>query len=256
MARALLGAKPPLLLVIDDLQWVDPETVEWLHYLLRFDPKARLLLVGTVRLEEVDDQHALTALLLQLRRAGQVTELALDRLDAAETAALAAQAANQPLEAKSVTQIYEQTAGNPLFVVEMVRAALRGAEAGQEHQGLLTPFLSGTDFPTHLPPKVQAVLQARLNQLSPPARQQGVRRARHHLPGADAIVQAIDTLQLAHHLLPLVTAAQIREALMASGKVITPDPTLAAEPYVRHTPVAIAGQPGSEIVIEQRAQNL
>ena len=43
LARAMLAAPQPLLLLIDDLQWCDQETLEWLHFLLRFDPAARLL---------------------------------------------------------------------------------------------------------------------------------------------------------------------------------------------------------------------
>ena len=53
LARAILAAPPPLMLLIDDLQWCDQETLEWLHFLLRFDPAARLLVVGTVRAEEL-----------------------------------------------------------------------------------------------------------------------------------------------------------------------------------------------------------
>ena len=49
LARALLGAQAPLMLLIDNLEWCDRDTLEWLHYLLRFDPGARLLVVGTVR---------------------------------------------------------------------------------------------------------------------------------------------------------------------------------------------------------------
>ncbi len=49
LARALLAGRQPLLLFIDDLQWCDRETLAWLHYLLRFDPQARLLLLGTLR---------------------------------------------------------------------------------------------------------------------------------------------------------------------------------------------------------------
>ena len=37
LARAILSASQPVLLLIDDLQWCDQETLEWLHFLLRFD---------------------------------------------------------------------------------------------------------------------------------------------------------------------------------------------------------------------------
>lgn len=49
LSRAVLAAKQPLLLVMDDLQWCDTETQEWLHHLARFDPSAGLLIVGAVR---------------------------------------------------------------------------------------------------------------------------------------------------------------------------------------------------------------
>src|SRR5205823_5329627 len=57
LARAVFAAPQPLLLLIDDLQWCDQETIEWLHFLLRFDRRARMLMVGTARAEEVGPQH-------------------------------------------------------------------------------------------------------------------------------------------------------------------------------------------------------
>src|SRR5712692_7294786 len=81
LARAILGARQPLLLLLDDLQWCDRETLEWLHYLLRFDAHARLLIMSTVRPEEPTPAHPLEALLAALRRDGQVTEIALGPLD-------------------------------------------------------------------------------------------------------------------------------------------------------------------------------
>ena len=41
------------LLVLDDLQWCDADTLEWLHFLLRTGRDSRLLVVGTMRSEEV-----------------------------------------------------------------------------------------------------------------------------------------------------------------------------------------------------------
>ena len=49
MARAVLAAPRPAVLWIDDLQWCDPETLEWLHFFSRFEPHSSLLVVGTAR---------------------------------------------------------------------------------------------------------------------------------------------------------------------------------------------------------------
>ncbi len=40
LSRAILGTNQPLLLTIDDLQWCDRDTLEWLHFLLRFDRRS------------------------------------------------------------------------------------------------------------------------------------------------------------------------------------------------------------------------
>jgi predicted ATPase len=37
LARAVVAGRRPTLLLIDDLQWCDPDTLKWLHFLLRFD---------------------------------------------------------------------------------------------------------------------------------------------------------------------------------------------------------------------------
>src|SRR5215470_14035961 len=124
LARAILLAPQPLLLLLDDLQWCDQETLEWLHFLLRFDPTARLLVVGCAREEELPPHHPLRTLLLHLRSTAAVTEIPLEPLDAAETAKLAAQVAKYELDMDSVMRLYHKTGGYPLFVVEIVRAGL------------------------------------------------------------------------------------------------------------------------------------
>lgn len=165
LARAILGSSHPLLLVIDDLQWCDPETLEWLHYLLRFDPQAPLLVAGTMRPEEVELDHPLTALLLALRRVNQLTEIELRPLDATDTAFLVEQVARQTLAPDVEARLYHETEGNPLFVVEMVRAGLSDRE-----EDVALPNHKRTG-PQPLPPRVQAVIQARLAQLSPATRE-------------------------------------------------------------------------------------
>ena len=112
------------MLLIDDLQWSDQETLQWLHFLLRFDPNRRLLVIGTARPEEVVPPHPVADWLVQLRSEGRVIELALDALDAAETAQLAAQVTKDDLDDQSALRLYRETEGNPLFVVEIASAGL------------------------------------------------------------------------------------------------------------------------------------
>jgi tetratricopeptide (TPR) repeat protein len=167
LTRALLSVRQPLLLLLDDLQWCDAETLAWLHYLLRFDPRASLLLVGTVRSEEMTSGHPLTSLLMSLRRDALVTELTLDALSASETADLAAHLTGREISPTVMPTLYQETEGNPLFVVETVRAGI--VEKGR------ADHLSYGNLPARpgsfLPPTIQAVIATRLNQPSPAARE-------------------------------------------------------------------------------------
>ena len=147
LARAVLGGGSPLLLVIEDLQWCDRDTLEWLRYLLRFDSKARLLILGTLRLEEALHDHPAAALLSALRHNRQLTEIALRPLDAEAAAQLARHVSGNKLDSEVAARLYRETEGNPLFIV----AAMR---------------VSGSRL---LSPTIQAVMSARLAQLSPQA---------------------------------------------------------------------------------------
>jgi tetratricopeptide (TPR) repeat protein len=151
LARALAPGGSPLLLVLDDLQWCDQETVDWLHYRLRRPAEAPLLVLMTMRSEEIKPAHPLVALTTELRHDRQLSEIRLGPLDAAETATLAAQITGRALNAESMRRLYAVTEGHPLIIVETLRAG--GPDAGS------------------LPASVQVVLETRLRQLSAPARE-------------------------------------------------------------------------------------
>jgi DNA-binding SARP family transcriptional activator/predicted ATPase len=170
LTRAVLVASQPLLLLIDDLQWCDQETLEWLHFLLRFDPMARLLVVGCARQEELPPPHPLRTFLLDLRNTMRVTEIPLEPLDAAETAKLASRVAKRELSLDEGLHLYHETGGYPLFVVEMVRANLGRVPASlpEIDRSHRQPPL---DDARMLPPRMHAVLVGRLLQLSASARE-------------------------------------------------------------------------------------
>ena len=80
LARALAPGTP-LLLVADDLQWFDRATLQFLHYLLRAEGTAPLLIAATARREEIDAQHPVGELVDGARGARAVVG---DRAAAAE----------------------------------------------------------------------------------------------------------------------------------------------------------------------------
>lgn len=153
LAHALLSAPQPLLLLLDDLHWCDQETLEWLHFLLRCEPEARFLVLGTMRSEEVLPGHPLLASLSAWQREGLVSELALGPFSTSETALLAQHTTGHPLEATTLTTLHQEAEGNPLFVVELLRSNVFSHPVSV------------------LPPLIQNVLAARLAQLSPLAQE-------------------------------------------------------------------------------------
>ena len=153
--RAITVGDRPRLLIIDDLQWCDAETIDLIGFVVRSGQTAPVLIVGTVRSEEIPEGHPLLGLVDALDRDQAVTTVPLDRLDAATTATLAARlGAEDTIDPELATRIWSETEGNPLFVIEALRAGITSGGP----QAVLTPTM-------------RAVLGARLAQLPDGARQ-------------------------------------------------------------------------------------
>ncbi|MDX1646873.1 MAG: AAA family ATPase [Longimicrobiales bacterium] len=151
LARAILSAPQPIVWLIDDLQWCDSDTLQWLRFLMRFDTDADLAIVATVRDDEIEPANPWNRLVLELRKTGQIDELAVGPLDRTATAALAGQVIQEDLSMELGNRVFAETEGNPLLVVEVARAGALDGRSG-------------------LPPRAQAVLELRLSRLSPEAR--------------------------------------------------------------------------------------
>jgi predicted ATPase len=141
LTAAFGKSRKPILLYLDDMQWCDADSFEFLNALLTSSAAAGVLLLGTVRAEETGREHPFTRFLAGLRPSGMVLEVPLEPLDAQETAELARRESAKPLEAGNLGEIFRATRGNPLFVVESVRAGLQST-------------------------RVHAVIAARLSQLT------------------------------------------------------------------------------------------
>jgi DNA-binding SARP family transcriptional activator len=145
----------PLVLVADDLQWGDADTIEWLQYFLRSASETSCLVVATIRAEEEQDNAALARLLAHLEQSGMLSAVSLGALDSEATAQLAAAVMEQQLDAAAQARTFRETEGHPLFIVERGRMDLAG-QSEESSDNLL--------------PRVQSVVAARLALLSEEAR--------------------------------------------------------------------------------------
>ena len=99
LARALTTDQPSQLLLIDNLQWCDRDSLDWLHYLLRFTAAGRLLVVGTLRPEEAIRDKPVAAFLRDLKTSARFSEITLEALTVVETTELAARLSEGMLDA-------------------------------------------------------------------------------------------------------------------------------------------------------------
>jgi DNA-binding winged helix-turn-helix (wHTH) protein len=125
-ALELLTAQQPLVLVLEDLHWSDPSTLDLLTVLARRRESARLLLIGTYRPPEVLRRaHPLRIVHQELQVHGHCVELPLTLLteDAVATY-LASRFPGLPRVDQLSRLVHQRTEGNPLFMVALVASWL------------------------------------------------------------------------------------------------------------------------------------
>ncbi|HVF79419.1 MAG TPA: AAA family ATPase [Solirubrobacteraceae bacterium] len=115
-----VGESRPVVLVLDDLHWADKPTLLLLRHLTRHARSTALVVVGTYRDTGVAPGHPLIETLADIGREHRGDRVTLGALDmAAVTVLVRAHAGRQAPEL--VRWLLEETDGNPLFIVEMLR---------------------------------------------------------------------------------------------------------------------------------------
>ena len=113
----------PVVLVIEDVQWADRSTQDLLAFLARNLREERVLLIATVRTDEVDPRGTFLAFLAELERGERVDRIDLARLDRDELARLLADELGHEPDAHTVDTILERTDGNPFYAEQVVAAS-------------------------------------------------------------------------------------------------------------------------------------
>ena len=148
-----LADAAPLVLVLDDVQWADPGSVELLSHLLAHPPRGPVLLALGFRPAQLPAQ-------LGVALAAALRERPAVRLDLAP---LSAAAAGDLLGAGVPGPIREallrESGGNPFFLLQLARGAALPARRGAAGGGVAAP----------VPPGVLAALASELSSLSAPA---------------------------------------------------------------------------------------
>jgi class 3 adenylate cyclase/predicted ATPase len=149
-----LARRQPVLMIFEDLHWIDPTSLEVLGRTVDRIKTLPALLIVTFRPEFnapwVGQPH--------------VTSLTLNRLGERDAAAIiAGLAGNQALPADVMAEIVERTDGIPLFVEEMTKAVLEA-----ESEGAARRTVAAVPSPAlAVPASLHASLMARLDRLGP-----------------------------------------------------------------------------------------
>lgn len=114
-----LAEQRRLVLLIEDAHWAERSTDDLILFLAR-NFAGPILLIVTYRTDELHRRHPLRPLLAQLDRSDNVSRVELPRLTRAEVALQAAMLVGTDLEPARLTDVYDRSAGNPLFVEVLV----------------------------------------------------------------------------------------------------------------------------------------
>ena len=160
---AAVAAEHPVVLLLDDLHWADPASLDLLRAVGRTLGGAPLLLLATYRGDELTRRHPLYPLLPALVREARVARLDLRPLDDAEVRALVAARCALPQhdEARLVAYLKRHAEGNPFYLGELLRTL--------EEERLLHPAAGGWALGdlarARVPPLLRQVIEGRLARL-------------------------------------------------------------------------------------------
>lgn len=137
-ALEVLTSTRALVLVLEDLHWSDPSTLDLLSSLARRRERARLLVVATYRPTDVSHgAHPLAVVKRELQVHDLCTEISLRALDADEVSEVLAARLPEALHSPQLgLSIHAATEGNPLFVVNLADWWVEHGAPGQGFGGV------------------------------------------------------------------------------------------------------------------------
>jgi adenylate cyclase len=163
----------PLLLVLDDLHWIDNTSASLLFHLGRHLADSRILIIGAYRPEELGgpdrpvpaaSRHPLLPVITGLQRISGANYVDLNQADGRAFVEALVDSEPNRLGADFRTSLHGHTGGNPLFAVEILRGLQDRGELVKDEQAQWV-VRRPLDW-NQLPPRVEAVIGERFERLT------------------------------------------------------------------------------------------
>lgn len=172
-----LAAQRPLLLILDDLHWIDPSSLNLLFFLVRKLTQSRVLFIGSCRSEVLDldvagKPHPLIPVFAEFKRSFGDIVIDLDKTTEERGRQFVdALLDNQPnqLDEAFRQALFHHTAGQPLFTAELMRHLQTQGDLQQNEAGLWIEA-APLNWP-NMPARIEGVIEQWINQLTPALRQ-------------------------------------------------------------------------------------
>jgi predicted ATPase/DNA-binding SARP family transcriptional activator len=158
-----------LILFVDDVQWADPATLDFLSYLARRISGERILLVFSYRREQVS---VLSGWLEGLAERRMATTLSLDRLSPDDLTQILARMSSRRFGELSLLAdfLHRESEGNPFYAVEYLRWLIESGAVRIDSHRRISELESEALENRSLPTSVRALIRARFGSLDEEAR--------------------------------------------------------------------------------------
>ncbi len=157
-----ISRESPLVIVLDDLQWVDRGSIDLVQHIVHFGLDMPLLVVATYRDTNLEAEFPISQALSKFQRAPRATFIGLSGFQSPDVTQLLEYNGITESSGDAVNTIIEATAGNPLFVSELIEHWREQPADGDDIDVDALRF-------GRVPDGIGAVVKSRFDRLSPTA---------------------------------------------------------------------------------------
>ncbi len=165
-ALGMLAGSSPLVLLLEDLHWADPSSIDLLRHLCQRIGSQRLLIAGTFRPEDIErTNHPLKGYKAEMQAHKLCEEVALGSLSRGQIAEyLEVTFSPNDFPSEFTSLIYDKTEGHPLFATSLLQyLAERGDIAkSNTHWSLVRPL---SEAELEVPESVRSMIGKKIDSL-------------------------------------------------------------------------------------------